>query len=190
VHNILGTRCIPIHLPYSTCKFENLDEEGGLPFRERLTAWRAHWFDRPPELSPKPVNGRLGDILQPLATIIDLVAPDERLAFDRVVEELGERQREERSETEEAKILATVLDCKGQVTSGYLPLHEISDKCKLSPETVGRRLRRLGLLTKKRTAGRTFLRWDNGAIEGLAVKHGLREASGESSTTSTSSTLE
>jgi hypothetical protein len=175
-HGILGTRCIPINLPYSTQRFESLDPEDGLPFRERLTAWRARVFDQQSALSENPAAGRLGDILQPLATIIDCVAADERPAFDRIVEELEDRQRQERSDTVEARILKVLLELTEHVRRGYLALSYITSQLNLAPETIGRRLRCLGLTTEKRTGGRMYLRWNERAIERLAIKYGVLDA--------------
>src|SRR5439155_4029590 len=113
--------------------------------------------------------------LRPLVTIIDMVVPPMRPGFDDLVAQLREDRRDARSETLEARILSAVLACKSAVKDGWVPVETIANKAGLNPATVGRRLRSLGLTTKKRTGGYHHLLWDEDAIQRLAIDFGVLE---------------
>jgi hypothetical protein len=110
LHRILDTRCIPIVMPQSNSNFP-LDPrpQFGLPFRERLTVWRAKMSLKEIELEDKPVPGRLGDILRPLVTVINLVIPEKRTEFMDLVSSLQEQRLQEKSFSIEAEIIQAVF---------------------------------------------------------------------------------
>jgi len=69
-------------MPESSRFFENdVRPEDGLSLKERLTAFRAKYMERPLPEAKKPCKGRLGDILRPLRQICILVCPDEEDLF-------------------------------------------------------------------------------------------------------------
>ena len=60
-----------------------------------------------------------------------------------------------------------------RVQDGYLAVDIIAKDTGLNNETVGRRLRSLGLRTENRTGGRAFLLWDWPKIERVAASYGV-----------------
>lgn len=89
VDRILETRAIQINMPEAVRVFNNdVTPEIGRPLKERLTAFRArHLWTVLPE-TPKPAQGRLGDILKPLLQIIRLARPEWENQFTSLVREV------------------------------------------------------------------------------------------------------
>ena len=153
VHNILDSRGVQINMPQTSRRFEqDVTPESGLPLKERLTAFRAHYLGKPLPESTKPASGRLGDILKPLLQIIRLVKPEREPVFMELVRELERGRLLDKADSLEAQILKVVWNLKGEVHRGILPVKRITDvlnedrmeREKLTYHKVGRRLWSLG----------------------------------------------
>lgn len=77
INEVMESRSFPIDMPFAHNNFPKPQPQHGLPFRERLLAWRAHSlidklaFPSPPQFP----MGRLNDIAIPLWQLIRLVSP-------------------------------------------------------------------------------------------------------------------
>jgi hypothetical protein len=113
VSEILETRSLQIIMQDASKHFEqDITPKMGLPFRERLTAFRAKFMGKPLPQVKKPTRGRLGDIMKPLRQIVRLVCPQERHRFLEMVKDIEQKRRESLSETEEAKITRALFISK------------------------------------------------------------------------------
>jgi hypothetical protein len=170
IHEILGTRSIQIVMPETSRIFpEDVKESKGLPFRERLVAFRARWIDRQLPVVEKPVIGRLGDILKPIRQIINMVDQDESwfLEFTKKVEE---SRKKDALDSKDAQIVRAIVECYDKINYGHLLNQEIldvinrdrPDQFHMSPQGLGRITKRLG-----------FKKYNSGEARGIDVDQRL-----------------
>ncbi len=181
VHEILETRALMISMPESSKKYENdVRPEDGLPFKERLLAFRArHLGQELPELD-KPAKGRLGDIVKPLLQIIKLIVPDRVPAFLDLIGEIEKERKGHRSESNEARLITAIIDLEHDVVDGLLSIKSITntankdvkDRYHTTPKKVGWRLSAFGFRKRKRSDG-SHIEWDESLIDILKDRYGL-----------------
>jgi len=111
VENYLDSRSIRITMEQTDKKFdEDVTPEVGLPFKERLVAFRArHLKDQLPH-AVKPVNSRIGDILKPLIQVVKLVKPEYEESFIAYIQNLNNEKLELKSESKEGKVLSIIAE--------------------------------------------------------------------------------
>ncbi len=187
IHHILETRAIVINMPEASRRFENnITPEIALPLREKLVAFRAYYLDKPLPQAPKPAQGRLGDILQPLYQVVRLVRGQEGdPSFLGFVAKLEEDRRMERSDTLEAQVVRAILALENKVERGILPVQLITDTLnrtrpqgkELTPEKIGRLLNSLGLDKGRTNDGHKAITWDARKISLLQARYGLKKPS-------------
>ncbi len=158
VPTALDSRAVQINMPPPTRNFRNkITPQLALPLKERLIAFRyRHMATVMPDIE-KPSLGRLGDILEPLAQIIQLVQPDREAAFTGLVREIEERRGIDRGETTEAKLVKAIVDLEDEVSQGRLAVKKIvekynetlSEKWRVSARSIGKRLVALGFQKTK-----------------------------------------
>jgi len=182
VHKILDTRCIPIVMQQSNKNFSmDPSPELGLSFKERLTAWRAKMLSKEIKLADKPTKGRLGDILRPLATVVELVIPDKKNEFKELVEILEQERLQEKTMSIEADVIQAITVCEDYVENGTLAISKIvenvnadrSEKEKLTPQRIGRVIKSLGIKSAKKHGGVKAIFYDENQINNLQVSYGL-----------------
>jgi hypothetical protein len=170
IHEILDTRSIQIVMPETSRMFdEDVKESNGLPFRERLVAFRARWMDRQLPAVDKPAIGRLGDILKPIRQIINMVGQDESwfLEFTKKVEE---SRKKDALDSKDAQVVNAIYECYDKINYGHLLNQEILDvinkdrpeQFHISPQGLGRVTKRLG-----------FKKYNSGEARGIEVDRGL-----------------
>lgn len=196
IHRILDTRCIPIVMPQSNRNFP-LDPrpQFGLPFRERLTAWRAKMLLKEIELKDKPAPGRLGDILRPLATIINLVVPETMSEFMDLVARLQEERLQEKSISIEAEVVQAVAELESEVEHGTLAISAIvekvnfakSEKEEITPQRIGKLIRSLGFHPAKQHDNVKAIFYNSQQVKDLQIAWGLVPLSENTSPKSPSS---
>jgi DNA primase len=184
VHHILDTRAVTITMPQARRNFEaEVTPEAARPLRERLAAFRARHLGKPlPELS-KPAPGRLGDILKPLVQVVRMVRPEREGVVRELIGQLQRERLAEKAETLESEILHALDSIRDQVDGGTLPVKAVtealnegrSEKERVSPQLVGRRLRSLGFEKGQRTSAGTTIRWDEEKLVRAMEAYGLRE---------------
>lgn len=149
VPTALDSRAVQINMPPPARNFRNkITRQLALPLKERLVAFRyRHMSTVMPDIE-KPSLGRLGDILEPLAQIIQLVQPDREAAFMELVREIEERRGIDRGETTEARLIRAIVDLEDKVVHGRLSIKQITqtlnegkpEKWQATPKTIGRKL--------------------------------------------------
>jgi hypothetical protein len=169
-------------MPEASKRFENdVRPDMALPLRARLLAFRAKHINGPlPEVS-KPAHGRLGDILKVIRQIIRLVKPEREEAFMALVERLETKRLDEKADSLEAEILKTIINLKDHVLNRMLAIKSIvealnvgrSDRMKLSPQRIGRKLNELGFEKGRLGHGESAILYNESFIETLVSRYGL-----------------
>jgi hypothetical protein len=180
------SRALEIVPPEAARRWPTLTREDALPYRERGVAFRARYLGRPLPEVEKPADGRIGDIMQPLAQVAALVGPEAERACAALVTYFGESRRQARAEAPEADLVRAFLtltkgsapeqgECSLEVAKVTIAVNaERPEKAQLSPEQVGRRLSALGFKADK-VAGQRVRRMDADDLAALARKFGLEE---------------
>ena len=186
VHKILETRAIQLNMPVSSKRFDNdVKPEDGLPLKERLVAFRAwHLGATLPDI-PKPVSGRLGDILRPLLQIVRLVRPNRERALLTLAGEIELGRKLENADSFEAQLLSAVIQLRGQVDRGLLPVKTITDafnegkldKWQISYTRVGKCLAAMDFDKGKTHNGAAGIVWNKEKVGRMASAYGLRQPS-------------
>jgi len=163
VHKILGTRCIPIIMTYRPGKYKNPKPQDSIEMKERLTAWRARVMDTAlPILEPiQSLEGRLWDISQPLLQICQIVYPQGMNLLRRVLEDVATQKMDTERETIEGQIVAMLRDLSSDhllcgnrewaIQTGDIlkQLKMGMRESKLTPQYIGKKMRAMGLHTRK-----------------------------------------
>ncbi len=180
VNPILDTRVIQIVMPETNRIFDNdIKVKDGLPYRERLLAFRARWLNKELPIVSKPAVGRLGDILRPLLQIMTAIRIDDKW-FHKFIQQVEKDRREANSDTKEAKVLKAILEAKGKIKNGRLSNSDIQDyldydqpeRFRMSPVTMGRILQRLGFERYNDGSERGIV-WDEELIRKLCSRYGV-----------------
>ena len=183
----LESRAIQINMPETDRSFENdVTEEGALPLKERLVAFRArHLGESLPDIL-KPASRRLGDILKPLQQIIRLVKPEREMVFLSLVRQLEEERQTAKADSYEAEILRAVVGLVSAVIShpvkgDLLAVQKITDKLneqrfgkkQLDARWVGRRLKAMGF-KKEHLEDGAYIVWIEDTIAPLKKRYGVQ----------------
>lgn len=187
IHEILETRAVTINMPEASRRFaQNITPGLALPLKEKLTAFRAYYLDKPLPEVPKPATGRLGDIFQPLYQIVHLVWGEKGSpSFQKFVEKLDAERRLERSDTIEAEIIRAIVALETEVERGILTVKAITETVnearpegkKLSPQRIGRLLNALGLDRGFTNDGHKAIVWNGDKIMRLQGRYGVKISS-------------
>jgi hypothetical protein len=181
VHRILESRSVHFNMPETNKRFENdVTPEIALPLKERLIAFRARHLGEAFTDIPKLAAGRLGDILKPIQQIIRLVKPDREVSFLKLVKEIEADKLIDKADTLEAQILTVLTGLEDKVERGMLSVKTIteafnegrSEKAKITPQRVGRRLSAMGF-KKSRVGNNMGILWDSGKVEQMMNTYGL-----------------
>jgi len=185
IHEILESRSIQIVMPETSKMFEDdVKEVNGLPFRERLVAFRARWIDRQLPSVTKPTTGRLGDIMKSIRQIVNVVGQDESW-FLEFTEQVEESKRRDGLDTDDAKVVNAIVQSMDEIENGHL-LHgfilgEINrdrpERFHMSPQRLGRITKRIGF--KKYNSGEARgIYIDPNLLTRLCRRYGIRENDG------------
>ena len=180
VNDVLESRTVQVIMPQATRSFEqDVLPEDGLPFKERLVAFRARWLDRSlPEMN-KPCLGRLGDVLKPINQIVKICCPDDSW-FGPFVAGIEKNRKLSRSESEDARIIQAILAARPALKHGHLfnedvlahlnkdiPLSE-----RISPQAFGKTTSGMGFKRYASGQKRGFY-WDAELLKSLCQRYGL-----------------
>jgi hypothetical protein len=167
-------------MPESEREFEDdIKPEDGLPFRERLLAFRARWMDRDLPAVTKPCAGRLGDILKPLRQIVNAVCPNENWFLD-LVRNLQVQRKRTGVDSLDAQVVAAMVQERKSISNGHL-LNEVllnalnekrSERERITPQKLGKIIARLGF--ERYTSGqqRGFY-WKEELVKRLCERYGI-----------------
>ena len=180
VNDVLESRTVQVIMPQATRSFEqDVLREDGLPFKERLVAFRARCMDmKLPEVN-KPCLGRLGDVLKPINQIVKICCPNDSW-FGPFVAGVERNRKLNRSESEDARIIQAILAARSSLKHGHL-LHEeimanlnkdVSLSERISPQALGKITASMGF--KKYASGqKRGIYWDSDLIRSLCQRYGL-----------------
>lgn len=184
----LTSRCVIIIPPEATGRYANIYPEDGLLLRERLVAWRARTMATPLPTVPKPADGRLGDILQPLGQIAHLLGGDAISHYEALAKALATDRRSERAESAQARLVGAIAKAveesthadKFSVTAvGRHHNEGVPEDQRPSDRAIGVRVTALGFRAAGRI-GNERARWrDPELLTGLCRKFGVDEESGQ-----------
>ena len=185
INDIMESRSFPIDMPFAHSNFPKPQPHHGLPFRERLLAWRAHFLiDKLAlPLPPQFPMGRLNDIATPLWQLIKLVSPSHCPQFEDIINEFTEKRRQGKSSTLEGEVIKALLELGDQVEDGKIEVDKITDKVnqgrndfhKESSSYIGKVLRRLGFQFSRKHASKRRYYYDVELLNHLTAEYGLRD---------------
>lgn len=123
VNETLATRAIQIIMPQSDRNFDaDLKESDGIPYRERLVAFRARWYDKDLPNVLKPCKGRLGDILRPVRQMVNIVG-DQEDWFLEFTETIEKQKKLSGADTLDARVVMAINEARMSIKRGHL-LHD------------------------------------------------------------------
>jgi hypothetical protein len=179
----LLSRCIVVTMPESARRFDNdVEAKAGLVIRERLVAFRARWLTAPLPQVGKPFQGRLGDLLKPIATIAAMLGQEDE--FSTVAQLLYRERQDERATSDEASLVTAYESAHKQAGGDIVSIQAVTDACNSdlpermhrSPSSIGKRLRALGFRggnDARLPDGTRGVLWDPEKLGLLKVKYGL-----------------
>lgn len=182
IDHILDTRAVTINMPDAGREFPNpVTPESGLSLRERLVAFRARHLNAELPSPPRLAQARLGDIVHPLATVVQLMAPQHFDSFRALVRTIEADRLADKSATLEARILEAMLHLSHRVESGRLGVHAITDainegwpdKMYKDSRAIGRKLTALGLPRDRLPDGSRAVEYDAAHLARLARRYGV-----------------
>ena len=140
-----------------------MKEVDALVLKARSAAFRArHLLEELPTCE-KPADGRLGDIMQPLAQIAAIIGGDLPDLFPAIVASFKRDRQEARSQTSEASLVAAVQEAidAGRLVGDVIPTSKVMEayndgrpeKAQLSEHQIGVRLGNIGFSAKRVRVG-------------------------------------
>lgn len=159
LHKILDTRCLPIIMPNRPGNYENPRPELGLEMKERLTAWRAKYLNKPfTNLHPiEGISGRLWDISKPLF-LIATILKKQTLPLLAAIKSISGERSESKQETLEGRLVAIIKEITDENNSANYREWSIkvntirnkfnegrADDKQVSPQWIGKRLKSMSL---------------------------------------------
>jgi hypothetical protein len=185
--DVLESRGVTIAMPEAAEDFEfPVTAEAALPLKERLVAFRARHVDSELPDAEKPVRGRLGDILRPLAQLCRLVAPQDEPDFVRLAECFEGERAIVRGHSLEATVLVALLALEDEVDKGVIPLRRVAalvngdrpERERVTGHRLGKTVRALGLRTRRSTSG-FVIEYQGAYVRLVARRHGVEAVEGE-----------
>jgi hypothetical protein len=177
----LLSRSIVIVPPEAAGKYPNIYAEEAVTLKERLTAFRARMSNKTLPAVSKPVDGRLGDILQPIGQVAAIIGGEVSTSFPGLARYLAKERLNERAESREARVVTAIRKVSDGSNDEKLSVSEITstynegltDKLQISEESMGRRLSSLGFKTCRLTGGGRGRLRDENLLSALVRKYGI-----------------
>lgn len=182
IHPALESRAILITMKEASKEFGDIPLDLARSLKERLVAFRARHLGKGVPQIDKPARGRLGDILKPLMQIILLVAPGRKEEFRKLISELDQDRKAQKSESTDAKLTSIIVELEDEVEEGLLRCQKIldayndgvSEKFKISDRSLGWKLKALGFPKKPTEIGKCII-YDKPLLDRLMARFGLRQ---------------
>jgi len=192
IDSILGSRTITIIMRQATKKLaKRVNFKAGDHLRNELIAWRwAHFNDTFPE-PERIINGRFGDIIEPLHQIILKVYPESEKDFIDIVKELEKKRYIAKGDSLEGEIIQAILGLEEARIHGILAVKSITNKIndnrserdQLTYQRVGRKLDIMGFTKAKTGNGSSAIEWNEKLNMSLATEHNITDTPPEASET-------
>jgi hypothetical protein len=180
VNEVMESRTVQIIMPQATRSFEqDVLQQDGLPFRERLVAFRARWMDMQLPDVKKPCLGRPGDVLKPINQIVKICCRDDSW-FGPFVAGVERNRKLSRSESEDARIIQAILASRASLSHGHLLHEDVLAKLnkdvplseRISPQALGKITASMGF--KKYASGqKRGIYWNADLLKSLCQRYGL-----------------
>ncbi len=201
IHKILDTRCIPITMPNKPGSYENPNPEKAQELKERLTAWRARVIDKPlPKIETMSgISGRLWDISRPMVQVCQLVYPEKLHELVNALSEVAKQKTEDKKIGIEGQIITELYELSPQEenvhewtiwTRELLELLNKNrpDEQKLKPQYLGRKLKAIGINTRK-VNGYSEIQLNKAEFDILLIQYGIIDTNHLEETLPNSTTL-
>lgn len=158
---IFESRCISITMPNKPGIYENLLPEMGIELKERLTAWRAKYMDRPlPNVDVIPgLTGRLWEISEPLFRLAAIIAPAAADQMKNVLLDVSQQKAKDMKDTLEGQIVSAIATLAQFAGTESLPIKVEAIRTKvndlkpehfrISPQKIGKKIQSLSISTKQ-----------------------------------------
>jgi hypothetical protein len=187
--DILETRCLPIIMPNRPGNYENPRKEIGLELKERLTAWRAKYFqvELPDIETIEGISGRLWDITKPLF-MVNALLPVDRSILEYSIQTIAGEKEKSRKGTVEGYLVAVIRDItleKGLDKFGEWSINISDIRAKynegksedrhVSAQWIGKRLKSLGFRNRI-VHGYSQIKIDHNEYETLIKQYGFIES--------------
>jgi len=180
INDIFRTRAIEIVMPQSTRVFNNeVTPESGLPYRERLVAFRARWMNRKIVDADIPFKGRLGDMLRPMLKMILTIGLEDAWFYD-----FGSRIQDEKviaqKDSIEAQMVTALVNVHGRLRNEIILIQDIYQELnehmqeghEISRHKVGMILSKLNFKRHNNGKQRGVV-WDEREIRALCDRFGV-----------------
>ncbi len=187
VDDVTEARCVVFNMPYSNKVFDiEPSKELGLPFREKLTAFRMAHHKNPFLEVKKEQPGKLENYLRGYHQMVKTIFPRHEPHFLQFKKLVVKQKREEAENTFEARIIKLVDELGDSVEKGTLCLtyEDICNKFNkgkiedrhISEPTISRILKNLGFGSKKNSSStKRGIFYDEEFLRQLKVNYGLEE---------------
>ncbi|MBA7501171.1 DNA primase [subsurface metagenome] len=178
----IESRCI-IFLMKANSRIEveaAFDEEISLKLRNRLTIFRANFFEKELPEFEQISRRRLNEIMQPLYQILMILNPERKKEFMVIIEEMQEEKEEEEGMSLEAEIIKQIKD---NMVPEFLTLdllnklnEERGDKEKLSSMLVSIRTKRLGFKKIRMKNGKMGFKINPKLLKDLVLRFKIEDS--------------
>ncbi len=183
IPDIIESRCVTFTMQKNTRPEveKPIDRDWARQLRNKLTVFRAEFFEKNLPEGEQVARRRLGEILTPLYQTLMLIDPTRKEEFQMVVEKLEKKRQEEESLELEAEIVEEIRNyqIEKQVNS-FLTTElaerlnsERSEKDKYSDRLISMRIKRLGFEKTRLGGGKMGFRINSQLLEKLALRFGL-----------------
>jgi hypothetical protein len=189
LHRVLGSRCFVIVPPLTkdSKKYRGQgNRDAARELTERLTAWRAVTLSATLPKVEVAATGRLGDILEPIKTIMAFVVPDRLAEFDALVNWQAEIRGAHAADSWEARIITAIDAARDKVETDrngtrFVPVDvlmeainaDVAPRDQRTPYWVARHLRLLGwTVTRMGRARKLALHVDDELLGRLVAAYG------------------
>lgn len=176
----LRSRCIKITMPERRGIYSNHTESDLFELRAGLLAFRGRHLKGILPNVPKPVPGRLGDLIQPLLCVAALLPREATENIYELIGKLETERAEAEAETLAGRIVTILFSIQSQVLGGRLPVELITkmlnegvpEQHQVASQKVGHELSALGV-DRKKTQGKMHIIWKQSDMEKLFNRFGL-----------------
>jgi len=176
----LRSRCLKITMPEARGIYPNHTESDLSELRACLLAFRARHLRRVLPNVPKPVPGRLGDLIQPLLCVASLLPREATENIHELLGKLETERAEAEAETLAGRIVTILFSLQNEIKGGELPVERVTELLNegmqeeqpISPQKVGHELSALGI-TRKKKQGKMHILWKQNEMEKHFSRFGL-----------------
>jgi hypothetical protein len=148
--------------------------------RAKLLSFRARYMNEDLPYAGKPIAGRLGDLMQPLFAVAQLLPPEATENLEKLIEGLDTERREAEAETLAGRIVEALSSLQNELEGGRLAVDRlreelnegVDERWHVSPQKLGHELSALGIMRTK-SQGKIYIIWSPDAMRRTFARFGL-----------------